>query len=97
MIPDLGKTLQRYLDGLKAVIPSAQYEQTKKTVEEFAIRDGPVLQQELIAFAAERENWVSRNDILRSNYLFFCYFVVRFSSYRTNPVVVLTFISTYIR
>lgn len=60
MIPDLGTTLERYLEGLKAVIPSAQYEQTKKTVHEFARTSGPVLQQQLIAFAEERDNWVSR-------------------------------------
>lgn len=60
-VPDLHKTLERYLAGLKAVIPVAQYEQTKRTVEEFlrANGEGEKLHALLQQYAKEKENWVS--------------------------------------
>ena len=65
VIPDLERTLQRYLDGLRAVIPASQFDQTKRTVDHFARTTGPKLQQELIAFAEESENWVSEWQFAR--------------------------------
>lgn len=62
LVPDLRQSITRYLDGLHAILPSAQYEQTKKTAEDFLDAnngDGHVLQQDLEAFAMESENWVS--------------------------------------
>lgn len=60
-LPDLEKTLERYLACLKPVIPVAQYEQTRKTVSEFLESggEGETLQEALRQFAEERENWVS--------------------------------------
>lgn len=60
-IPDLHKTFQHYLDGLKPVIPQARFEQTKRTVEEFlkANGEGEKLQALLQEYANEKENWVS--------------------------------------
>lgn len=63
-VPDLHSTLERYLAGLKAVIPVAQYEQTKLTVDEFLKPngEGEKLQKLLTEYANEKENWVSRGD-----------------------------------
>ncbi|RWS09367.1 hypothetical protein B4U79_09786 [Dinothrombium tinctorium] len=60
-VPDLKQTLERYLASLQPVIPCAQYEQTKKTVEEFLKPDkeGEKLQKLLKQFAETSENWVS--------------------------------------
>jgi len=60
-VPDLEKTLERYLASLKPVVPVAQYEQTVRTVQEFLADggEGHVLQEKLRQFAEQRENWVS--------------------------------------
>lgn len=62
-IPNLHLTLERYLKGLKPVLPSAQYQQTEKTVEDFLDEsgggEGPGLQRELEEYASKIDNWVS--------------------------------------
>ncbi len=60
-VPDLHKTAEYYLAGLKPVIPVAQFEQTKRTVEEFLKPDGEGEKLDLLLrkYAEEKENWVS--------------------------------------
>ena len=55
------------MDGLKPVIPLVQFEQTKRTVEEFlkANGEGEKLQALLQEYANEKENWVSWSWIKR--------------------------------
>jgi hypothetical protein len=59
-VPDLHKTLERYLSGLKPVIPVAQFEQTKRTVEEFLEPngEGEKLHALLQEYANDTQNWV---------------------------------------
>ena len=59
-VPDLHKTLERYLSGLKPVIPVAQFEQTKRTVEHFLQPngEGERLQALLQQYAEQTDNWV---------------------------------------
>ncbi|XP_071040979.1 choline O-acetyltransferase isoform X2 [Parasteatoda tepidariorum] len=58
-VPDLAQTLERYLAGLRAVIPAAQYERTRQLVEQFCNDPGSKLQAELIKFAENVDNWVT--------------------------------------
>lgn len=62
-VPDLHRTLERYLAGLRAVIPVAQWTKTRQLAEEFAEGLGPTLQQELVELAQNVDNWVSKNSI----------------------------------
>lgn len=59
-VPDLHKTLDRYLSALKPVIPVAQFEQTKRTVEHFVEPngEGERLQAILQQYAHQTDNWV---------------------------------------
>ncbi|XP_015789561.1 choline O-acetyltransferase-like [Tetranychus urticae] len=60
-VPNLKDTLDRYLAHLKVVIPSSQYEQTRKTVDNFestGIADK--LQKLLTELAEKSENWANQ-------------------------------------
>ncbi|XP_054156142.1 choline O-acetyltransferase-like [Oppia nitens] len=60
-VPDLHKTLERYLSALKPVIPVAQYEQTRRTVDQFLEADGEGdrLQALLKQWADQTDNWIT--------------------------------------
>lgn len=58
-IPAVKESLEKYLASLKVVLPSSQYEQTKKTVEEFEKKDALKLQAKLEEYAKNSDNWVS--------------------------------------
>ncbi|KAF7489238.1 Choline O-acetyltransferase [Sarcoptes scabiei] len=60
-VPDLEQTLTRYLDGLKAVISSEQFEETKKTAENFLYdpQQGKRLQTLLIDYSQQTDNWTT--------------------------------------
>uniref|UniRef100_A0A6P6YDD7 Carnitine O-acetyltransferase-like n=1 Tax=Dermatophagoides pteronyssinus TaxID=6956 RepID=A0A6P6YDD7_DERPT len=69
-IPDLEKTMERYLDGLESVIQSTlQMEQTRLIVKDFLYgnndnndddhSEGKRLQKLLIEYAKQTDNWVS--------------------------------------
>lgn len=56
--------MERYLVALKPIIPEGQYEQTKRTIEEFLSENGEgrKLHSLLHEFAQESDNWVSLTD-----------------------------------
>ncbi|GFU82530.1 hypothetical protein TNCV_3629961 [Trichonephila clavipes] len=58
-VPDLSRTLSRYLAGLRAVIPAAQCDVTRQIVEQFRQEPGPALQEELGRLANSADNWRS--------------------------------------
>ncbi|CAG2111884.1 unnamed protein product [Medioppia subpectinata] len=59
-VPDLHQTLERYLCALKPVIPVAQFEQTKRTVDQFLEPngEGERLQALLQQYAQQTDNWI---------------------------------------
>lgn len=58
-LPTLTSTLERYLEGIEAVVPKAGFEKTTKIVADFAKNDGPILQKLVERQASKEENWVS--------------------------------------
>ncbi|XP_055944108.1 choline O-acetyltransferase-like [Argiope bruennichi] len=58
-VPDLSRTLNRYLTGLRAVVPAAQYDATRQIVEQFREETGPKLQEELRQLANNVDNWAT--------------------------------------
>ncbi|CAF0797737.1 unnamed protein product [Didymodactylos carnosus] len=71
-VPDLNSTLDKYLRCLQPILPSEKFEHTRKLVEEFRSPNGigHQLQELLLKYASETENWVRQyfkdeNDQLR--------------------------------
>lgn len=59
-VPSLEQTIGRYLSGLEPVIPAPQFEQTKRTAENFLNEgEGERLQKLLTEYAAHSDNWIT--------------------------------------
>ncbi|XP_022650492.1 choline O-acetyltransferase-like [Varroa destructor] len=58
-LPTLTSTLERYLEGIEAVVPKAGFEKTTKIVADFAKNDGPILQKLVERQASKEENWAT--------------------------------------
>lgn len=57
-VPELSATLERYLEGLKCILPAADYAEAEAQVEEFQREDGVELQKLLQEYARQKDNWV---------------------------------------
>ncbi|KAI1291945.1 Choline O-acetyltransferase [Halotydeus destructor] len=60
-VPDLQKTLDRYLESIQPVVTAAQFEESARTVRQFLEQggEGEALQEALERFASQSENWVT--------------------------------------
>jgi len=65
-IPELTKTLNKYLLCIRPIVSNDQYERTRQLVEEFQTPggSGELLQKRLLEYAETTDNWVS--DIANS-------------------------------
>ncbi|EJD46993.1 acyltransferase ChoActase/COT/CPT [Auricularia subglabra TFB-10046 SS5] len=57
-VPPLGDTLKRYLRALRALQDDREHEQTKRAVEEFLNDEGPRIQEQLIAYAKDKDSYI---------------------------------------
>lgn len=57
-VPDLDKTLQRYLEAIQPILTPVQYERAEKLTHELAENEGPELQNELTERQMKMQNWV---------------------------------------
>lgn len=58
-VPSLAKTLEIYLDSVRAVVSEEEYKTTEVLVRNFENGIGVKLQELLLKRAEERKNWVS--------------------------------------
>lgn len=59
-VPDLGHTLERYLDSVKPHVTPAEYRQTEFIVQQFATGVGKELHQKLLQKAENSRNWLAQ-------------------------------------
>lgn len=57
-VPPLEDTLKRYLRALRALQDDREHEQTKRAVEEFLQDEGPRIQEQLIAYAKDKDSYI---------------------------------------
>ncbi|TDH65709.1 hypothetical protein CCR75_002983 [Bremia lactucae] len=57
-IPDLKSTCQRFLKSVQALQTFEEQQQTKQSVKDFLIRDGPRLQQQLLDYAGDKSSYI---------------------------------------
>ncbi|RLN96368.1 hypothetical protein BBJ28_00021967, partial [Nothophytophthora sp. Chile5] len=56
-IPTLEETCQRFLDSVCALQTPEEQQQTQRSVESFLASDGPRLQQQLLAYAQDKDSF----------------------------------------
>ncbi|XP_021967547.1 choline O-acetyltransferase isoform X1 [Folsomia candida] len=69
-VPDLDKTLQRYLEAIQPILTPVQYERAEKLTHELAENEGPELQNELTERQMKMQNWAYEwwlNDMYMNN------------------------------
>jgi carnitine O-acetyltransferase len=59
-IPDLEKTLKRYVDALKPLQSAREHADTKQAVEEFQKNEGPDLQERLKKYANGKTSYIEQ-------------------------------------
>ncbi|CAD5122394.1 unnamed protein product [Dimorphilus gyrociliatus] len=59
-LPELEDTCQKYLMTVKPLVSAAEYEETKKLVEQFRDGEGKILQKFLEKKIKEEDNWLSK-------------------------------------
>ncbi|KAI6651015.1 Carnitine O-acetyltransferase [Oopsacas minuta] len=57
-VPDLKQTLNKYLQSIRPLISSDQYNNTVRITNKFLITEGPYLQSQLLKRAANTDNWL---------------------------------------
>jgi len=69
-IPELTKTLNKYLLCIRPIVSNDQYEKTRQLVEEFQTPGGTgeLLQKRLLEYAETTDNWVSHITTLTVSY-----------------------------
>ena len=65
-VPALHDTLARYVDIIKATLSEAQYDRTVEIIKDFGKPGGvgEKLQEELLKYAENEDNWVKEGDIM---------------------------------
>ncbi|KAK9461609.1 Choline/Carnitine o-acyltransferase-domain-containing protein [Lipomyces oligophaga] len=59
-IPPLEDTIERYLDSVRPLETSAEFEETRAAAYEFLEHQGPALQQRLIEYASSRSSYIEQ-------------------------------------
>ncbi|VDP11709.1 unnamed protein product [Soboliphyme baturini] len=59
-VPGLRETLDKYLEYVSVISSEEDFVVTRRNVQEFAETEGPALDQQLRAIAANEENWVNQ-------------------------------------
>lgn len=59
-IPDLSKTIKRYLAALKPIQTAREHAETKQAAEEFLKNDGPDLQEKLKKYASDKTSYIEQ-------------------------------------
>lgn len=63
-VPDLDKTLNKYLDSIKPFVDELTFSKTQSIVEKFRNGIGPFLNFHLLERARTERNWVRKNNLL---------------------------------
>lgn len=58
-VPELDKTMERYLQAIQPILTTTQFENVKNLAKSFEEIDGPELQHELYERRMKMKNWVS--------------------------------------
>lgn len=62
-VPDLEKTLQRYLEAVQPLVNPAQYAKVEELTKKFLDGEGPELQLKLLERQMKMKNWVGSKTI----------------------------------
>ena len=58
-VPELSDTLTKLKESLKPIaLDEKEYERVVKSIDEFAAKQGPVLQERLVQRAQQRDHWL---------------------------------------
>lgn len=58
-VPELEKTLQRYLEAVQPILSQEQFEKAQDLAKQLAENEGPELQHHLVERQIKHKNWVS--------------------------------------
>lgn len=59
-VPDLNLTVEKHLRSLKPFMLDSDFKDFERAAQEFLKTRGPVLQQKLLAYAADKRNWLEQ-------------------------------------
>lgn len=61
-VPDLEKTLQRYLEAVQPILRPDQFERVQELAKQLAENEGPELQHHLAERQMKLKNWVREKE-----------------------------------